>query len=241
MFPPANAHFQPFRVRALALCISCVLMSLAVSTGWASGFQCADADAVVLFEGELDPESTCEGASAAIRILEGIGVARDLPVEINIVDRLPPGLRDAFGCYDRSRDGVFLLGPKSCLEGSGLPEPFKIANDEALYKSYVAHEVAHAIAAENFTFEHPSAVAHEYIAGVVQMSVLDSEKRAEILGKFSGDGYDSPVEINLLHYQIDPARFAVEAYRHYKKIKDGPQFVRDLLDGSVRLKDQPTY
>ena len=241
MFPPADAHSQSFNVWARALCLSCILLSLAVSTGRASEFRCADIDAVVLFDGELDPRSTCEGASAAIRFLEEIGVKRDLLVEINIVDRLPPGFRNAFGCYDRSRDGVFLLGPKSCMEGSGLPEPFRVANDAMIYRSYVAHEVAHAITAENFTFEHPSAAAHEYIAGVVQMSVLDPEKRAEILGKFSGDGYDSQMEINLLHYQIDPARFAVEAYRHYSKIEDGPQFVRDLLDGKVRLKDQPTY
>jgi hypothetical protein len=99
--------------------------------------------------------------------------------------------------------------------------------------------VAHAIATQNFGFENPSAAAQEYIAGVVQLSVLDDEQRSQILSKFPGDGYDAAVEINFLKYQFDPAHFAVESYRHYVKIDNGPQFIRDLLAGTVRLKDSP--
>lgn len=41
-----------------------------------------------------------------------------------------------------------------------------------------------------------------------------------------------------LVYEIDPARFAVEAYRHFTKIEDGPNFIQKLLQGEVRLRDQ---
>jgi hypothetical protein len=61
------------------------------------------------------------------------------------------------------------------------------------------------------------------------------------LDRFSGDGFDEVMEINSLSYQLNPARFAIEAYRHYQKPGNGASFIEKVLAGTVWLRDQPAY
>lgn len=232
-------HVKPVASRShCRISLAAIVLSMGVSSGAASEFKCANVDAAVSHIAEPGTDLICEGAADAIQFLGSIGVQQKSRVEVNVVDLLPAGLQNAVGCYDWVNDDVFLLGTSACLEGEGVPQAFKVPNDPEIYKSYVAHEVAHAIATQNFAFDTPSRAAHEYIAGVVQLSVLGVEKRSGILNQFSGDGFDKDVEINFLVYEINPARFAVEAYRHFVKIEDGPDFIRKLLQGEVRLRDQ---
>ena len=207
----------------------------------APSFRCSGTDAVIRLEAPANTDWICEGAAAAIDFLGAIGVPQRATVEINIVETLPSGLRDAVGCYDWLHGDIHVLGSDRCIRDTEAPQAFRVPNDAGIYRSYVAHEVAHALAAGSFGFAHPSAAAQEYIAGVVQLSVLEPGQRSEILSRFPGDGYDGAVEINFLNYQLDPGRFAVEAYRHFMKQKDGGAFVERLLSGDIRLKDQPTY
>ena len=78
-------------------------------------------------------------------------------------------------------------------------------------------------------------------AAVVQIGVIDPAERNHLLDNLAGEGFDEISEINLLAYQFDPARFAVEAYRHFEKPGNGTAFIGALLSGAIVLQDSLSY
>jgi hypothetical protein len=202
---------------------------------------CADDGIVVSGVAGPEFETLCETAHAAIEFLESIGLERGPEIRINIVDRMPAGTAEFIGCYDWGKQAVYLLNRQACNEAWGPKEYFRVPNSAEVYRSFLVHEVAHAVAAANFMTDRPTTASQEYIAAVTQMSVMAADQRAAILARYSGDGYDNAREINLLVYLMDPARFIVECYRHYVKPGNGPEMIHRLLRGDLVLQDDVTY
>jgi len=198
---------------------------------------CARADVHIHLEEAGSTGLICGAAEQAIRFMASIGLRQEATIQINVVSTIPGGYDDAMGCYDWSHKSVSCRGSEAFLGSADRPRPFGIEMNESIYKSFVAHEVAHAVAAASFDYKTPSVAAQEYIAAVVQFSVMAARPREAILSRFEGDGFDAPSEINLLAYQVDPARFAVEVHRHFMKPGNGRDFVHALLSGSVKLRD----
>ena len=204
---------------------------------------CQHADVHIVLGEASRTDLICSAAQAAISFLAAIGVPQRAPVTIRVVSAVPGGYKNAIGCYNWADRSVYIRGSTACLGKAGAPRPFGVPNSPTLYKSFVAHEVAHAISAASFTSTPPPITAQEYIAGVVQFAVMDARQRRQILARTKGDGFDSPSDINLLAYQLDPSWFAVEAYRHFVRQKDhGREFVHGLLSGAIHLQDYvPIY
>lgn len=163
------------------------------------------------------------------------------PIESNAVGRVPVGLAGAIGCYHWGTRSVFVLNKDACAKAWGGEEFFRVPNRDEIYKSFLVHEVAHSVAAANFSIEHPTTTVQEYIAAVAQLSVMEEWQRADILSRFQGDGFDPPGEISLFAYQMDPARFIVECYRRHLRPENGRRFIRQLLSGRVVLSDYASY
>ncbi len=154
----------------------------------------------------------------------------------DILDRLPEGIAPpaALGCEVRAEQRVYMLAFAACPKQGFAPD---LPIDRALYRSLIAHEVAHHIAAANFKVEKPSVVAHEYIAYVTMFATMGPDQRDEILAHFPGEGWDNERGFNLSVYMMAPHFFGAQAYRHFMRLEDRQAFLERVLSGSALADD----
>ncbi|MCB1381388.1 MAG: hypothetical protein KDJ73_00320 [Notoacmeibacter sp.] len=199
--------------------------------------QCDNADVVVSADPGTDIGPICEAARKAIDFLAGIGVPQMKPVVITIRETIPARHAGSVGCYDNVTAQVYVKGIDACRTQPGSTGMFGLEMDEEIYASVVAHEVAHAISAQNFRYEKPPVAAWEYIAGVAQFSVMEAGTRDRILENTRNIGFDSIHQINGQLYFMVPAVFLASSYLHFHTPEGGPEFVKAILAGTIRLAD----
>lgn len=173
----------------------------------------------------------CGGASDAIGFSARLGLRPPPSRRIELVPRLPDGLRsDAVGCYATASQRILVLRYAQFLqrrEWLGVPV------QPALYRAVVAHEVAHALAACRSSPRPLPTAGHEYFAYVVMFASLPGPLRDEVLRRLPGCGFTDTAQINDLVYGFDPMRFGADAWRHWSSQRDGVDYLRRLLDGQV--------
>jgi hypothetical protein len=204
----------------------------------AEGTPCAGTPVSVHGIGGVEAEKACQGAADAVTFLASLGLDANAPVEVHVVDRLPrfPPGHKAFGCHAKSERRIYMLTFAECA-AIGLESAFPVDLD--VYRSLVAHEVAHHVASMNFRFEKPTRVAHEYIAYVTMFSTMPAEPRETILGLHAGEGLVSEREIGLTTYMINPHRFGARAYRHFTQPGGGAPFIERILSGRALAVEDP--
>lgn len=155
---------------------------------------------------------------AALAVSRGMG----LPLKRGLVvlpsdGRLPATEGHPLGQFDPKTSQIRVLPYAVALDNWRESHAgFGVAFSRAMWRGFVAHEAAHAVADQYFAAGIERQSASEYIAAVVQLSSLPQATREEILARHAGiAGWNSVVEITLTYYLLDPARFAVKSYRHY--------------------------
>jgi hypothetical protein len=143
-------------------------------------------------------------------------------------DRLPH-----IGAYSLQNKTIAILTLEQALRQNRDHTLFGLPLDEGLYRSVVVHEMAHAIAEQNFAIADPSLVAQEYLAYVAQLATLESGLREKILRGFELSPYEGIDEMSSVYYQMAPACFGVKAYLHFATLQDPGVFIRGLLSGSI--------
>lgn len=232
----------PHRMRFLAVAVMILFFTIpCVAQAEVAGTKCESGD--IRIQGLTGAEHTfaCDATARTVAFMKTAGFSHIPPIAIEIVTALPPGLPQSLGCYDSASSAVYLLTPEACEARWGAEDYFRIPNSDGIYWSFLVHEVAHAVASVNFSTKAPTSTALEYIAGVAQLSLMEADLRSQVLSQFPGKGYADAGEINILSYQLDPANFLVQSYRHYRKPEHGPAFVEKLLTGAVILPDYLIY
>lgn len=198
--------------------------------------QCGASAVTVTAPRREEAEAACVAATDAIAFLEENGLRLGKRFEVRLVQIVPGdrGSADLFGCYNHQNSSVHVLIFSQC---QGVRGPFGLEMDRVLHKSVIGHEVAHAVAAHNFTVDRPSLVAQEYIAYVTQLAVLPADVRVKILGRFPSDILSPDAASNLMLLAVDPGRFAAVAYRHYVHPGNGAPFIHRVLSGDVLASD----
>ena len=183
-----------------------------------------------------DAATACKGAADAVAFLAAFGLDTTAPVSVRILDRLPEGIAPpaALGCEVRAEQRVYMLTFAACPKQGFAPD---LPIDRALYRSLIAHEVAHHIAAANFKVEKPSVVAHEYIAYVTMFATMGPDQRDDILAHFPGEGWDNERGFNVSVYMMAPHFFGAQAYRHFMRLEDRQAFLERVLSGSALADD----
>ena len=180
-----------------------------------------------------DTQAACAGAADAIRFLRTLGLVTTGQIDLRIVDELPGSqISSRSGCFIVSERCAYLL-PLHKLQELGTA--FDLPVDRTLYQSMAAHEVAHAIAADNFVVPAPRIEAQEYIAYVTMLGTMAPNYRDLLLAKYPGEGFTTETEINTIVYLFDPLRFGVKAYRHYLNAENGKAFVQRILAGQALI------
>lgn len=117
-----------------------------------------------------------------------------------------------------SRRHVFLLGDTDAGgSGNGFGEP----TPSALYRSRTAHQVTRAVSRCNFRAGQPSVQAWTYAAYVAMLATMAPEMRERVLARFPAEGVRADDQINAYIDDVNPARFAVSAHRHFLRSEDG--------------------
>jgi len=176
-------------------------------------------------------EAVCDGAKAATAFLRNAGFDTSRSVTIKIVEYLPVSVDpNAIACYVHSERCVYLLAPATPLPPTGVTTG---ALRALRYRSRAAHEMAHAIAADNFRVQRPTIQAHEYIAYVTMFATMPEAARVRMLDGLPGEGFDNDQQISATLFLLAPNWFGAEAYRHYRSLDYGPAFLRRVLSGEA--------
>jgi len=174
----------------------------------------------------------CDGAREAAHFLDGLNLfAPQTPILIELVRRLPPDVRrDAVGVYAmRSQRLLVLELPVFLARRTWMG----VATSRTLYRSVVAHEVAHALVAAHLGARALASAGHEYLAYVTMLASMDAVLRDRVLSALPNDDLQHDAEINDLRYALNPARFGVESYRHWLRQLEGMGFLRRVIEGHV--------
>ena len=231
--PPTIYHFKRFEQAAVRACVGMAIFVCALITvDFAHGdeLRCPNRNVTVHSAARGDAETACEAAGEAISFLVAQGLDTTGAVKVDLVHKIPVAGLPTIGCYDHPHRLVYVLTFSEFLK---LKTWSELPVDRTLYKSLVAHEVSHAVAAANFSVPKPSTLAQEYIAYVAQLATMPVGYRERVLKQFAVEGYDSADEMSVTFYAISPFRFGIKVYRHFLKPGNGKVFLKDVLSGRV--------
>ncbi len=186
--------------------------------------------------GTSDHALICQGARQALVFLAGVGLDTSahlsvLTTDAEAIDHHPAEI----GSYDARDRRVRVRTYEGCARLTSDGPLFRIQMEGALYASFIAHEIAHAVIHANAGRHRPARVAQEYIAYVVQLASMPEALRARILARYDEDAFGRASEIGETYLLIDPHAFAVKVYRHYLQPENGAAFLRRLIDGTATL------
>jgi len=214
--------------------VACACVAVCGSPGSADTFRCERAPNVVVdAENRSDALAACAGATDAMNFLGALGLVTAGRIDVRIVDQLP-------GSNPASRSGSYIARERcayllTLLKLQEVGTPFDLPVDQVLFRNIAAHEVAHVIAAANFSIANPRIEAQEYIAYVTMLAMMPSDHREALLARFPGQGFATEMAINTFTYLFDPLRFGIQAYRHFLKDENGKHFVQRILTGQALI------
>ena len=228
-----DASGTPWRLWRSPALAACLLLSFC-HLAPAGELHCADTPVTVVASAEIERKRVCTAAASATAFLATLGLpARtDTGITIELLEELPGnnGGHAIGHCHPR-RQRIEILSYEAAAQASTkYPPAFGVPMSTALWASYVAHEMAHAVAQAHFATGVPTFTASEYLAAVTQLTTMSPTVRARILANYSDTiAFEQDSEITELFYCTDPSRFAVKAYLHYLRPGNGAAFVRRLL------------
>jgi len=211
------------------LALALLLLALTL-TAAAESRHCPQIDAIVDAADGTDFEMVCRVARKTADFMDAHGFEVDQQLNITICERIPTHSRPPeFGHFDTRGDSIVVLSYPACMKATEGRLIFGQKMNLALHYSFIAHEIAHAIANRNFRSGRPSVAAHEYIAYSVQLATMPKHLRQGILDRVLVGAFCREEEISELYLNLNPEYFAVKSYLHFVKPENGARFYRRLL------------
>lgn len=192
---------------------------------------CIRSNVIVHSKDRDDADSACEAAIDAFDFLAQQGLETSMSVHVHLLSKLnSPCLEESFGCYDHTKLRIEILNLSECIKRrtwGSLPV------SRRLCKSLLTHEVAHAVAASNFSMSRPNMLAQEYLAFVTMFATMPPKQRDSILEQFPGEGFDSVDQMSTAFYLMNPALFGLRSYQHFIKVHNKKAFLKAVLSGQI--------
>lgn len=182
-----------------------------------------------------DAEMACEGGRRAVSFLDGLGLQVPEGILLEVVDGLPQLYgSQQLGSFDAKAGRIRVLSYARCEQIGHDVLLFGQPLSPDLYRSLVAHEVAHAVFDANLDAPGPHLGAQEYIAYTAQFVAMSPALRDRILDISGVRAFENEIEISPTRYFLSPQAFGIAAYRHFAGDRGGHDFVRRLLHGEFR-------
>lgn len=207
-------------------------MLLLVSSFDAFAMRCEGVDAQVVTPSAKLSSSICEIAKKTAAFMQEIGFETKFPLHITVSNKLKSlHLAPVYGLYNSHENRIEIIDLASHLSEHHTKKPFGIDMTRELHNSFIVHEISHAYAHANAPKVGLSLVAHEYIAYIVQFSLLPSAMLRNILENHQVSAFESENEISALYFHLNPEYFAVKSWRHYSIPGNGRLFIDAILRG----------
>ena len=216
-----------------------LLLSLAYAN-YTFAFDDEICPAILLNEhGEIEEDYilVCTGLQKAVAFLNRHGVPIRQSIKVMVYDTELENHGNHIGIYNPESERVDILSYARARRLCKTITPFDMSMNSALYESFAAHEFAHAIAEQNFSYDSHSYVVQEYIAYVVQLATMDATLRDKIMERYSVPAFESFDDVSLIYYQLDPNAFGVKSYRHFMQQEEPAVFINKLLTGEIRASN----
>lgn len=224
-------------LRATWLLVALLPLCVAADNGDPAGPRaCTDRRLVVQGGNAADASLACQGGARAMAFLSGLGLRIPERLSIEVVPALPTLYgASPLGSYDAVAGRIQVLAYERCATVGPDKLLFDQPLGQDLYRSLVAHEVAHSVVQANYSGDGPQVVPQEYIAYTTQFAVMSPELRATILDSSRISAFAGEHQMSATLFFLDPPSFGIAAYRHFRNQPDGRPFVWRLLRGEAQL------
>lgn len=232
----AVPHSSRYIVLLVALLLAHASLNLLADPKMDAAISCVGTVTEVSAHDERDRRLLCEAAQKATQFFHRYGLSRRHALRIIVREEAETrGGSIEIGRYESKSGEVNMLSFEAYRRENAGKRPFRSPVNQALYISFGVHEIAHAIADENFRVSPVPWLAQEYIGAVAQFATMDPDLRNRILKRYRLTAFDTPESMSSIYYQLDPGAFAIKAYLHYDALEDPQTFLQDLLTGSIVL------
>jgi Family of unknown function (DUF6639) len=187
---------------------------------------CGDGPVTVIGWTREDAIEVCSAVQASLSWLLAMELTLSDSVTIrSLADQGALANTHRLGRYDARTKEIQILTFDAAFKASVAERPaFGVPMTRDLWRSYVAHEMAHAVADAYFASGVSHLTAGEYIAGVLQLAVLPDGAREEVLENYRKlAGWESAGEISAQYYLMAPGAFAIKSYKHFTALAPSEQ------------------
>lgn len=110
---------------------------------------------------------------------------------------------------------------------------FTLRYSNEFHTSVIAHELAHAFNKEQYTTSRHGHATDEYMAYVIQLSILSENTRNQILNLpvYKNEFFTDKATVNDFVHAVNPHAFGVQSYKHYHSDNGGIIFIQEILKG----------
>lgn len=233
---PLAALRRSRRLAAAAPTLAVGLLALVAITAQpakpatAASASCPALPVTIVAEESADVRMACLGAQRAISFLADRGFVVERPITVEVAAAIAPiqGAA-ALGFYHAGTEVMKVLARSAFSLASAEDTVLGLPTTDDLYASVFAHEIAHAIFHQNVDGgREPSLAAHEYFAYTVQIATLPTPLRERVLARYPGSGFSHLGQVSEVFLGLDPQRFAVNAYLHFRGAEDQDAVLRRL-------------
>ena len=201
---------------------------------WAAEKKCDSLNVTVTYKTKADASNACAGVAIAANFMAEHGFNTKVSFSIRVVDNIQTNLPVVIlARYNPKSNQIDVLSLERCRKLKKKTS-FGLEIDTVLHRSFVAHEVAHAIALRNIQPLHSTIVAQEYIAYTTQLATMPFEYQKKIIEKYETEGFRNDQEFTITFFCLNPDLFAVKAYKHFLRPENGVAFYRRILKGTFR-------
>ncbi len=204
--------------------------------GVQSGYRCRGVLVDVVAGSRREIQLVCATARRTVQLLARSGLRLDSALRVHLVDqiRTEENLR-CFGRFHPDERKIEVLGLGPMQETRHACPRYAAISLQAAFRSVVAHELAHALVDQRRPTVPLQRTAQEYIAYVSEISVMPPVVRRAFVGAAPAAGISSLDYFSELFLAIDPAGFAVRAWRHFRASKDRHRMLADILSGVTKF------
>ncbi len=177
-----------------------------------------------------DLRLVCEGVSFGVEFLRSRGVDFDSLLHVKVVDALPSqhGV-PSLGQFDPKRMEIRVLSLTNFLAACKDDPPFPCPTTAEVYRSFVVHEVIHAVTHAALAGRAVRRLQMEYLAYVAQLASLPDELREELIETSGVEGFEREEEMSAFFYFSNPNLYGIKAYMHYRRPETGDAYLRKIL------------
>lgn len=204
------------------------------SLAWADPAPCDDTGFRVDTSDAATHDMICDAALVARDVLATCGLTQIEPIDIETVKTPVHNIGQCLAAYNCKTGLIQIMDPLLLEENVPNDDPYAKLPNEAVFRSLLTHELAHALVDQNTGDRKMPMVDHEYIANALELAALEPRHREALL---DAAGVEPPVPaeaIDIFIYGLAPRRFAAASYLYFEA--NGCKTITGILDGKATFQ-----